>query len=98
MRKDTKILCVCRSGRLRSVETKRSLNEKGYFNVLSVGGLLVTPKTLNMLCKWADIILLAKATHGKNVEQKYRNKINKEFYIGDDIEITVSKQLEKIGL
>jgi|WetSurSiteA1Bulk_404760.scaffolds.fasta_scaffold354177_1 hypothetical protein len=98
MNKDTKILCVCRAGNVRSVETKKRLNEKGYFDVIAIGGLVVSPKTLNLLCNWADIILLAKSEHGKYIEEKYRDKINLEFNIGDDMEQITSKALERIEL
>ena len=98
MTKDIKILCICRSGTYRSVETKYSLNKRGYYNVLSVGGLIVSRETLKMLFEWADIILLAKPRHGKNIEPKYRKKINTKFYIGDDLQTTVNKQLDLIGL
>lgn len=93
-----KILCVCRSGTFRSVETKRVLNIKGYNDVIAIGGFKVSQDTLNMLCKWADVILLAKPVHGKFIEDKYRNKINTEFYIGSDMNGIVRKQLNKIGL
>jgi len=93
-----KILCVCRSGSVRSVATKNELNRRGYNDVIAVGGLKLPPKTLNMLCKWADMILLAKPRHGKNIESKYRKKINTEFVIGDDLGGKVKKQLNKIGL
>lgn len=98
MNKDTKILCVCRSGTFRSVETKRVLNLKGYNDVVAIGGLKISPDTLNMLCKWADIILLAKQAHGGNIKDKYRSKINTEFNIGSDMNGIVRKQLNKIGL
>lgn len=93
-----KILCVCRKGNIRSVGMKRGLNDRGYKDVLSVGGLLVSKKTLDMLCEWADEILLAKPEHGKKIDSKYREKVNRHFYIGDDLEVTVNKQLDLIGL
>lgn len=93
-----RILCVCRAGIYRSVETKRELNKRGYGDVIAVGGLKVSKDTLNMLCKWADIILLAKPEHGENVRPKYKNKINNDFYIGSDMMGIVKKQLDKIGL
>ena len=93
-----RILCVCRSGLVRSVGTKRVLNKRGYHDVLSVGGLIVSLNTLNMLCEWADIILLAKPTHGKLIGKKYRSKINTTFRILNDLEPTVKKQLNSIGL
>lgn len=93
-----RILCICRSGSVRSVGTKRVLNKRGYYDVLSVGGLIVSRKTLNMLCDWADIILLAKRKHGKRILSKYREKIDQRFHIGEDLEPIVKKQLDLIGL
>ena len=98
MNKNTKILCVCRSGYVRSVGTKRELNKRGYDNVLSVGSYITPIDTLKMLCEWADVILLAKPEHGEYILFQFKKKINDKFYIGDDLEITVSKQLDKIGL
>ena len=98
MKKDTKILCVCRSGTYRSVETKRGLNRRGYHNVLSVGGLIVPQDTLDMLCEWADMILLAKHVHGNKIKAEHKNKINPKFYIGSDWMNIVKKQLDLIGL
>ncbi len=98
MKKDLKILCVCRGGVVRSVATKSELNRRGYLDVIAVGGLKLPPKTLNMFCDWADIILLAKPRHGKYIEPKYKEKINTEFYLGDDLGGKVKKELNKIGL
>jgi len=77
---------------------KWGLNERGYNDVLAVGSDLVSASTLGMLCQWADIILLAKKIHGENIYPIYKDKINKHFYIGDDLEISVKKQLDAIGL
>jgi len=96
MDKNTKILCVCRSGLVRSVETKRELNKRGYKNVLSVGFDFVSLATLDMLCEWADIILLAKPEHGRYIKDK--DKIITQFYIGDDMEQIIKKQLDKVCL
>jgi len=92
------ILCVCRKGNVRSVEMKKCLNKRGYKDVLSVGSDLVSTKTLYMLCEWADMILLAKPEHGKYIEAKYKNKINLKFYVGDDLEFAINKQLDLIKL
>ncbi len=96
--KDKKILCVCRRGYVRSVAVKKILNEKGFYNVLSVGGLVVPASTLNMLCEWAETILLAKPEHGGRIDPKYENKINRAFYMGDDPEEQAKKQLKVIDL
>ena len=93
-----RILCVCRSGIYRSVETKRELNRRGYDDVIAVGGLKVGKETLDMLCNWADTILLAKPIHGKRIKRGYGFKIEKDFYIGSDMQGIVKKQLDKIKL
>lgn len=93
-----KILAVCRKGNIRSVGIKVGLNNWGYHDVLSVGGLLVSQETLDMLCEWADVILLAKPDHGERIKPKYMDKVNTIFYIGDDLETTVEKQLRLLKL
>jgi len=66
--------------------------------VLSVGSYLVSIDTLKMLSEWADVILLAKPEHGEYILNEFKKKINEKFTIGDDLEITVNKQLDSIGL
>jgi hypothetical protein len=105
--KDLKILCVCRSGNVRSVATKYCLNRKFYDDVIAVGCDKVSRETLRMLCEWADLILLAKPDHGKKIGQQFKHKINKGFTIGEDtygssvnlkLMEVVEYQLVKIGL
>lgn len=93
-----RILCICRSGLYRSVETKRQLNKMGYNDVIAVGSSTIKKDTLDILCNWADNILLAKPAHGKKIKRCYRWKIDENFYIGDDLQETVKKQLKKIKL
>jgi galactitol-specific phosphotransferase system IIB component len=102
---DKKILCICRHGFSRSVATKMCLNERGYFNVIAVGKQNTDLKTLDMLCKWADIILLAKFKHGDFILDD--KKIEKHFSIGEDVWFNpynkelheiIDKQLDLIGL
>ena len=80
------------------METKRILNIKGYNDVVAIGGFKVSQDTLNLLCEWAEVVLLAKSAHGKFIKDKYRNKINTDFRIGSDMNGIVRKQLNKIGL
>lgn len=93
-----RILCVCRSGIYRSVETKRQLNERGYNDVIAVGSSKVKQDTFDILCGWADTILLAKPIHGKRIKDGYRFKIETKFNIGSDMREIVKKQLDLIGL
>ena len=106
MDKQTKILCVCNKGNVRSAATKYCLNRRGYYDVLTVGSEIVSNVTFTMLCMWADIILLAKPSHGARVQTEYSYKINSQFTIGEDhwgnpvnleLEEIINEQLDKIG-
>lgn len=84
MNKKTKILCVCNQGNCRSVGTRYVLNKNGYSNVIAIGGANTSVETLSMLCKWADVILLAKPKH-KSFLPIYHEKVNNDFTIGEDV-------------
>jgi len=102
-----KILCVCNKGNVRSVATKYCLNRRGHDDVITVGCTLVSDETIFMLSLWADMILLAKPVHGKRIPDKFKDKINKSFTIGEDrwgnplnlmLEEIINKELDLIGL
>ena len=97
MDKFTKILCVCRNGYSRSVGTRMCLNKRGYRNVIAIGGENTTILTMGMLCNWADVILLAKPTHEKFITFGNKDKIKKDFTIGEDVWFNpYNKKLHKI--
>lgn len=108
MNKDTKILCICNKGNCRSVGTRYCLNERGYKNVIAMGGENTTLKTMAMLCRWADIILLAKKTHIRFIPILFLHKVVYEYEVGEDVydhnpmdkklHKIVRKQLDKIKL
>lgn len=102
-----RILCICGKGNVRSVATKYALNRRGYNDVIAVGSRLVSQLTLDMLCCWADVILLAKHNHGERILDELRCKVNQVFTIGEDtwgnpvnlkLEEIIDKQLDLIKL
>lgn len=102
-----KILAVCNKGNVRSVATKYCLNRRGYWDVLTVGSSVVSGDTFDMLCGWADLILLAKPRHGRNIKPKFKKKVDKYFTIGDDrwgmplnleLEEIINKKLDELCL
>lgn len=104
--KKLKILCICNQGNSRSVGVRRRLNRRGYTNVIAIGGANTSEETMNMLCNWADVILLAKPTHSRFVLVG-SEKIHPEFTIGEDnwnnpmheeLQKIVKEQLDKIKL
>ena len=103
-----KVLCICSAGNCRSVTTAGILKGRGY-DALAAGVDANTPETINQLCDWADIILLATEVMIYQLPDKteVHNKVKKEFIIGPDLwgvpfnpELTeiVKKELEKINL
>lgn len=102
-----RILCVCEMGNVRSVGTRRRLNRRGYRNVIAIGAINTNDKTLAMLYKWADKILIAEPWMGQYLPDDTDNKIVKEFTIGPDVfgnpikqslQDIIKTQLDKIGL
>ena len=107
MNKNIKILTVCHQGNCRSVATRWCLIKRGYRNVISTGCMSTNPETLQMLCDWADKILVAKPKHGKPLPDNAQDKIDKRFTIGEDLwhnpmnkklQDIANKQLDLIGL
>ena len=103
---DKKILCICQNGNCRSVATRYCLKQRGYRNVIAIGWHNTTDATLKMLGDWADIILVAKPYHAEYLASG-RNKVNKQFTIGDDkwnnpmnkeLHEIINKQLDLIKL
>ena len=81
-----KILCICAEGNSRSVGTRFILNQLGNFDVLACGINRNKPETVNILCEWADKILLAEKIMIYQLpdNKEIRDKVIKEFEIGGD--------------
>ena len=85
MNKKMKILTVCNKGNCRSVGTRYCLYKRGYKNVIATGATVTPIETLQMLCDWADKILIAKPKHAKWLPKNAQSKIDKKFTIGEDV-------------
>lgn len=106
MDKATKILCVCQRGNVRSVGTRRRLNKpRGFENVIAIGAENTGKETLQMLCDWADIILVAEPRYADLLPDK--SKVSQDFTIGPDtfgnpinseLQKIIGEQLDGIGL
>lgn len=84
MDRNANILCLCNKGFCRSVATRFALSRRGYTNVVAIGVTNTSQDLLNDLCKWSDIILLAKPSHADYIPD-WKEKIQEEFTIGEDI-------------
>lgn len=72
--KETKFLCCCSWGQVRSVGTRSYMLNKGYTNVLACGLDINSLPTLKMLEEWADFILVCGE---KNLMDKARQVFQK---------------------
>ncbi len=78
-----KILCICDQGNKRAVYTRFLLGHK--HEALAAGVKTNSPETLQMLCEWADKILLAELGMRQYVHKDYYYKVDNRFEIGPDI-------------
>jgi hypothetical protein len=81
-----KILCICSKGVIRSVATATELKKHGY-DALAAGVDANSIETINMLCYWADKILLAMPEMETMLPAAtaVRTKIDKNFTLGFDV-------------
>lgn len=72
MQRPQRVLCVCQGGNCRSVHLAYLLKYRYNVDALAVGFEKNSQETLNLLCQWADAIIV--------VEGKYRDNIADEWY------------------
>lgn len=77
-----KILCLCQEGNNRSVVFAHQLRYWGH-DVLTGGLRTNTMSTLNMLCGWADVIILTERGQDRLMPLGYEDKV-KLFDVGPD--------------
>jgi hypothetical protein len=78
-----KVLCICDQGNKRAVFTRFLLGHK--HEALAAGVKTNSPETINLLCEWADKILLAELNMREYIPENYWYKIDNRFEIGPDI-------------
>lgn len=75
MKRTDKILSCCQWGCNRSVHVKYVLNLHGFENVLTLGLEHTDAHTADMLCKWADVILVPEAYMKEHILFEERAKV-----------------------
>jgi predicted protein tyrosine phosphatase len=80
-----KYLCVCAGGNVRSVALAYVLKHelKGH-EAIAIGGLTASKETVEMLCEWADFIVLMESHMTHFIQPKYNAKI-KCVDVGPDV-------------
>ncbi len=69
-----KILTMCAGGCVRSVGLKYLLKYKYGHDALACGQDANPPQTRDILCKWADYIIVMTENYYKEVSPEYYNK------------------------
>lgn len=78
-----KILTMCAGGNVRSVGLKYLLKYKYGHESLACGQDANSPETIEMLCNWADYIVVVTEEYTKFIPEKYHSKLFC-YQIGED--------------
>jgi galactitol-specific phosphotransferase system IIB component len=70
-----KVLTVCHGGNVRSVALAYVLKTLAGADALAASVKHNSPQTLNMLCDWADRIIVVQAHYADKIPQSHRNKV-----------------------
>lgn len=70
-----KILTMCSGGNVRSVGLKYLLKYKYGHEALACGQDANSAETIDMLCKWADYIIVMTDEYKKFVPETYKSKL-----------------------
>ena len=73
---NSKVVCICRGGQVRSVAARYVLADKfGFRKVLACGWEKNDNETVTMLCEWADVIFVVGSAHSWNIPaEQFRHK------------------------
>jgi len=74
MNKKYKILTMCAGGNVRSVGLKWLLRYKYGHDALACGQDANPPETRDMLCEWADYVVVMTENYFKEINPKYHYK------------------------
>lgn len=78
-----KILCLCRKGNSRSVALVWILKEKMGHEAIATGMEVISKETKEMLCDWAEVIILVLKKYKYQIPAKYQHKL-KVWDVGPD--------------
>jgi len=70
-----KILTMCAGGNVRSVGMKYLLKYKYGHEALACGQDANSTETIDMLCSWADYVIVMTDDYAKFVPEKYKDKL-----------------------
>lgn len=83
MGKRQKILCVCQGGNSRSVHLAYLLKYRYGVDAIACGWEGNEPATVEMLCEWAERIIVVEAFMKPKVNEEFQHKV-RIFDVGPD--------------
>lgn len=69
-----KFLTVCDGGNVRSHCMAVCLKER-FHEAIAIGRWACKPETIDMMCNWADVVILMEPHMKENIPEKYADKI-----------------------
>jgi len=90
MNQKFKVLTMCAGGHVRSVGMRYLLTYKYGHEALDCGQDANSAESIDMLCNWADYVVVMTPEYAKFIPEKYHNKENGErklfcYDVGDDV-------------
>lgn len=70
-----KYLCVCDGGNVRSAALAYVLHNELKQEAIPIGRLMVSKKTMDYFCKWADVIVLTQPHMEESINKKFKDKL-----------------------
>ena len=70
-----KFLCVCDGGNVRSAALAFVLHDLKGHEAIPVGRLRVSKETLNLLCAWADTIVIMQKHMEESIDPQFTGKL-----------------------
>lgn len=82
--KSKKVLCCCRGGCSRSVGLSNYLKYGCGMDSLAIGFEGNSPETLDMLCNWAEIIIVMREFFQQYIPERHKDKV-RFIEVGEDV-------------
>lgn len=76
MKQKGKVLCVCQGGNSRSVALAYLLKYGYDLDAVAIGWEGNSKETVNMLCGWADVIVLMEAYFKEKINTQFHDKVS----------------------
>lgn len=70
-----KFLCICDGGNVRSYALAVVLKERYKHEAIAIGRLRASRETIDMLCEWADMVVIMQPHMEESIDPKFKPKL-----------------------